>query len=61
MGKGQKLLHSASGALTLMGSAMTIEDCGVRSMKEECQIQQYGRATVGLSRSRTGLEQRGMK
>ena len=40
---------------------MAIEDCGVGSMKEECHIRQYGRATVGLSRSRTGLEQRGMK
>ena len=40
---------------------MTIEDCGVGSMKEECQIRSYGRATVGSSIPRTGLEQRGMK
>lgn len=39
---------------------MAIEDCGVGSMKEECQIWQYEGATVGSIRSRTGLEQRGM-
>jgi len=40
---------------------MAIEDCGVGSMEEECQIWRYERATMGSSRSRTGLEQCGMK